>query len=149
MRTDTHNRFFVRIAGIECQNCIDALTRALGAVEGVASVRFHGHVAELEIARTATGSPGELAPPDVTARIVAAVRDEGYETRPEWISPTRPWRGVVIALAIAVALVAAWCGLRALLGFDPLSLAPSPDDAGSLGTLFAVGLLTGFHCAGM
>ena len=149
MVSDTKNRLFVRIAGIECQNCIDALTRALGAVEGVASVRFHGHVAELEIARTATGSPGELAPPDVTARIVAAVRDEGYETRPEWISLTRPWRGAVVALAIAVALVAAWCGLRALLGFDPLSLAPSPDGAGSLGALFAVGLLTGFHCAGM
>ena len=60
-------KLFVRIAGIECQNCIDALTRALGAVEGVASVRFHGHVAELEIARTATGSPGELAPPPFSA----------------------------------------------------------------------------------
>ncbi len=142
-------KLFVRIAGIECQNCIDALTRALGAVEGVASVRFRGHVAEVEIVPSVSGSPGGLALPDITERIVAAVRDEGYETRPEWISRTRPWRGTAVALAIAAALVAAWCGLRALLGFDPLSLAPSPDDAGSLGTLFAVGLLTGFHCAGM
>ena len=149
MRTDTHNRIFVRIAGIECQNCIDALTRALGAVEGVASVRFHGHVAELEIAQTTNGSPGGLAPSDIIGRIVAAVRDEGYETRPEWISSTCSWRGAVVALAIAAALVAAWCGLRALLGFDPLSLAPSPEGAGSLGALFAVGLLSGFHCAGM
>jgi len=149
MRTDPHNRFFVRIAGIECQNCIDTLTRALGAVEGVASVRFHDHVAELKIAQTTNGSPGGLALPDITERIIAAVRDEGYETRPEWISRTRPWRGAVIAFAIAAALVAAWCGLRALLGFDPLSLAPSPGGAGSLGALFVVGLLTGFHCAGM
>ena len=149
MVSDTKKRLFVRIAGIECQNCIDALTRALGAVEGVASVRFHGHVAELEIVRTATGSPGELAPPDVTARIVAAVRDEGYETKPEWISTTLPWRGAVSAIALAAALVAAWCGLRVALGFDPLALAPSPDGAGSLGALLVVGILTGFHCAGM
>ena len=142
-------KLFVRIAGIECLNCIDALTRALSAVEGVASVRFRGHVAELEIVQTANGSLGELAPPDLLARIIAAVRDEGYETKPEWISPTRPWRGAVLAIALAAALVATWCGLRAALGFDPLSLAPSPDGAGSLGALFVVGILTGFHCAGM
>ena len=163
-------RLFVRIAGIECAHCVEALTRALGAVEGVASVRFRGHVAEVRLADDATsvaggastlcepqcpgaerrgGSLGELAPPDLTGRIVAAVRDAGYETRPEWISPTRPWRGAAAALALAAALVAGWCALRAALGFDPLSLAPSPDGAGSLGALFAVGLLTGFHCAGM
>ena len=149
MVSDTKKRLFVRIAGIECQNCIDALTRALSAVEGVASVRFRGHVAELEIAQTADGSLGELAPPDLQARIVAAVRDEGYETKPEWIAPTRAWRGAVLAIGLAAALVAAWCGLRAALGFDPLSFAPSPDGAGSLGALFVVGILTGFHCAGM
>ena len=164
------SRLFVRIAGIECAHCVEALTRALDAVEGVASVRFRGHVAEVRLEDGATpvaggastpceqqrpgaerrdGSLGELAPPDLTGRIVAAVRDAGYETRLEWISPTRPWRGAVIAVALAAALVAAWYGLRAALGFDPLSLAPSPDGAGSLGALFAVGLLTGFHCAGM
>ena len=137
----SYSRLFVRINGIECAHCVEALTRAIGAVDGVASVRFRGHVAELVLAND--------APPDVTGRIVAAVRAEGYETRPEWISPTRPWRGAVIAVALAAALVAAWYGLRAALGFDPLSLAPSPDGAGSLGALFAVGLLTGFHCAGM
>ena len=142
-------KLFVRIAGIECQNCIDALTRALNEVDGVVSVRFLGHVAELEIVQTANGSLGELAPPDITGRIVAAVRDAGYETKPEWFSTTRPWRGAVAALALAAALVAAWCGLRAALGFDPLALAPSPDGAGSLGALFVVGILTGFHCAGM
>ena len=134
-------RFFVRIAGIECAHCVEALTRALGAVEGVASVRFLGHVAEVE--------PRHDAPADLVGRIVAAVRDAGYETRPEWISPTRPWRGAAAALALAAALVAGWCALRAALGFDPLALAPSPGGAGSLGALFAVGLLTGFHCAGM
>ncbi|MBR3085423.1 MAG: DUF2318 domain-containing protein [Kiritimatiellae bacterium] len=149
MSSAPQNRLFVRISGIECQNCIDALTRALGAVEGVASVRFLGHVAEMEIDRSADGSPGGLDAQGFTGRIVAAVRAAGYETRPEWISPTRPWRGAIASLAMAAALVAAWCGLRALLGFDPLSLAPSPDGAGSLGALFAVGLLTGFHCAGM
>lgn len=137
----SYSRLFVRIGGIECAHCVEALTRAIGAVDGVASVRFRGHVAELVLAND--------APPDVTGRIVAAVRAEGYETRPEWISPTRPWRGAVIAVALAAALVAAWYGLRAALGFDPLSLAPTPDGAGSLGALFAVGLLTGFHCAGM
>ena len=142
-------KLFVRIAGIECQNCIDALTRALSAVEGVASVRFRSHVAELEIVQTANGSLGEHALLDMQSRIVAAVRDEGYETKAEWISPTRPWRGAAIAIALAAVLVAAWCGLRAALGFDPLSLAPSPDGAGSLGALFVVGILTGFHCAGM
>ena len=142
-------KLFVRIAGIECQNCIDALTHALNEVDGVASVRFRGHVAEVEIVQTANGSLGEFVPPDITGRIVAVVSDAGYETKPEWISTTRPWRGVVIAIALAAALVAVWCGLRAGLGFDPLALAPSPDGAGSLGALFVVGLLTGFHCAGM
>ena len=137
----TPSRLFVRIDGIECSHCIDVLTHALGTVDGVASVRFHGHVAELELRHD--------APLDITGRIVAAVRAEGYETRPEWISPTRPWRGAAAAIAFAAALVAAWYGLRAALGFDPLALAPSPDGAGSLGALFAVGLLTGFHCAGM
>ncbi len=106
-------------------------------------------MAELEIGQPADGSPGGLALPDITERIIAAVSDEGYETRPEWISRTRPWRGAVIALAIAAVLVATWCGLRVILGFDPLALAPSPDGAESLGALFFVGLLTGFHCAGM
>ena len=103
------------------------LTRALGAVEGVASVRFRGHVAEVRLEDGATsgtggastpcepqrpgaerrgGSLGELAPPELPGRIVAAVRAEGYETRPEWISPTRPWRGAAAALALAAALVA-------------------------------------------
>ena len=132
---------FVRIAGIECAHCIETLTHAIGAVEGVASVRFRGHVAELELRHDTSA--------DIVGRIVVAVRDAGYETRPEWISPTRPWRGAVAALALAAALVATWCALRAALGFDPLALAPSPDGVGSLGALFAVGLLTGFHCAGM
>ena len=92
------SRLFVRIAGIECAHCVEALTRALGAVEGVASVRFRGHVAEVE--------PRHDAPADLVGRIVAAVRDAGYETRPEWISPTRPWRGAAATLALAAALVA-------------------------------------------
>ena len=134
-------KLFVRITGIECAHCVATLTHAIGTVEGVASVRFRGHVAELELRPDASA--------DIVGRIVTAVRDAGYETRPGWISPTRPWRGAVTALALAAALVAVWCGLRAALGFDPLALAPPPDGAGSLGALFAVGLLTGFHCAGM
>ncbi len=46
MCKDSHsNRLFVRNADIECQNCIDVLTRALGAVGGVASERKEGNTA--------------------------------------------------------------------------------------------------------
>jgi hypothetical protein len=40
--TITLTRLFVRIGGIECAHCVETLTHALGAVDGVASVRFRG-----------------------------------------------------------------------------------------------------------
>lgn len=129
-------RRFVRIGGMHCQHCEETLRRALGAVEGVEEVRFRGHVAEV--------SPG-VDP----ALLVAAVREAGYETRPEWVSDAPPRWGAWRAAALAAALAAAWWALRRALGFDPLDVFPTADGAASLGALFVVGLFTSLHCAGM
>ena len=129
-------RRFVRIGGMHCPHCEETLRRALGAVEGVEAVLFRGHVAEVR-------------PAVEPERLVSAVREAGYETRPEWISDAPPRGGAWRAAALAAALAAAWWALRRALGFDPLDVFPTADGATSLGALFFDGLFTSLHCAGM
>ncbi|APR79283.1 heavy metal binding protein [Minicystis rosea] len=59
------------IKGMTCQHCVQAVTKALGKVPGVAKVAG----VDLESGRAVIeGSPDEKA-------VIAAIQDEGYEAK--------------------------------------------------------------------
>ncbi|HNV56228.1 MAG TPA: cation transporter [Smithellaceae bacterium] len=60
----------VKIAGMTCQHCVMAVTKALGAVEGIKDVRVH-----LE---TGIATYDEVKPVDVSI-IAAAIKKAGYD----------------------------------------------------------------------
>lgn len=134
--TQGGGRWFVRVGGMHCEHCVEAVQCALRAVEGVETVRLSGHVAE-------------VSPEVDRAKIVEAIRDAGYDTRLDWITETPPRGRAWIGLATAAAMAVAWQGLRKVAGIYPFDVFPSAGEAASLGALFVVGLLTSLHCAGM
>ncbi len=136
------SRLYVRIEGMYCPHCEAILTSALQKVDGVSTVRFLGHVAEIT-----PRSQTVIAP----AAIINAIHAAGYETRFNWISdhPPRNWMRHAVFLAAVVGIVAIGWILRHAFGVDLLGTIPSVGGDATLAALFVAGLMTSLHCAGM
>ncbi|MGD9656383.1 MAG: sulfite exporter TauE/SafE family protein [Methylocystis sp.] len=126
--------------GMHCHGCEHVIEAAIKKLAGVRSV--------------AASYPTEtvVVDYDADATDFAAIRDKveqnGY--RVVLTEEARRRRSPLVRLAI---IVAALAGLAALILFDTrwISAEGEPDIAQhmSLGLLFLLGLLTGFHCVGM
>jgi len=70
MEEEMSNIQTLKISGMTCAHCAQAVTRSLQAVPGVASV-------EVDLAQAMARVTGEADP----ARLIKAVQDEGYGAR--------------------------------------------------------------------
>ena len=135
-------RLFVPVHEIACDACVRAVTDALRALPAVVAVTPRaGDVFELAL-------DGPLKP----ETIAEAVRHAGYTANASEIAAAPApgaQRHIPLMLPLAGTLVVAYLAATALLGFDPLSIAPVVDGSAALGTLFVLGVLTSVHCMGM
>ena len=138
----SQTRLFVPVHDIACDACVRAVTDALRALPGVVAVTPRaGDVFELTLDRP-------LAP----KAVARAVEEAGYTTSASEIAdrPLRQGRrSVPLMFPVAAGLIVVYLGVTALIGFDPLSIAPVVDGSAALGTLFVLGVLTSVHCMGM
>lgn len=133
---------YIKIEGIHCQHCCEAIRAALLRLEPIKEVKFQSSIAIVR-------HEGALKP----GALVKAVCDAGYVTKPEWISESRKALREHIRLAeflmiLAIILLASWL-LKRLFGFNVFNMIPTIDSSITLGMLFATGLLTSVHCISM
>lgn len=135
----------IRISGMTCPHCEQAVEKALATVPGVAASRasFSGGWAEI-IPASEDGS--RLSRP----LLEAALRQAGYQlvsldanTAPSVLIPMA--RGLCL---LGLALTAFWLLEKAVPG-QWTGYFPDPGTASSLWTLWGVGLLTSLHCLAM
>lgn len=128
MRTETVT---IRVRGMICRACTDAVEGALTQTRGVISarVRYAKGVAEIEY------DPDVVTPGEIAARI----EQSGYGTGENGVS------GMVVDLVCA-----ALCALLVwFLLTNPLNAVPEAKPGMNFGYVFLVGLLTSTHCVAM
>lgn len=135
-------RLFIRIDGIYCEHCVETITIALKALDGVESVSIRQNIAQIA---------GSALPP--VSDIVAAVRNIGYETDETRISENRKKVAQTVKwyefLLIAASILLVVLGIQRIFGYNVFNAIPAVDSGLSYGMLFVTGLLTSIHCISM
>lgn len=126
--------------GMHCQGCEHVIEHAVTRLVGVRAARANYSTETVAVDFDPRATP--------FAAIRASVEQLGYRV----VADAEARKGRPLAARIAMA-VAALAGLAALIFFDTrwISASGAPDISQrmSLGLIFLLGLLTGFHCVGM
>ena len=131
-------RTVLAITGMMCGHCEKSVREALEAVPGVAAASVNLGSGRATV--TLSSPVGDDA-------LITAVEAAGYKAAPLTLAQrVLAIAGFFVTLSCVIAF--GWA-LRHVFGIDLLAFAPSPDASATLGALFAAGLLTSLHCAGM
>ena len=135
----------IRIWGMTCPHCEEAVEKALAAVPGVSSARasYNGGWADVTLLAGCEGGP--LRP-----RLEEAIRQAGYNAAPPGggTAFAGMWTATRGLCALGLALTAFWVLERNLPG-RWTGFFPDPGTASSLWALWVVGLFTSLHCLAM
>ncbi len=79
-----HETVRLRISGMHCASCVSRVEQAMAGVPGVLAARVNlaTQRAEADVVAAAEARPGDGAADSLTRRLVAAVRDAGYDAYP-------------------------------------------------------------------
>lgn len=141
-KDEEKKELYIRVDGIYCEHCVDTVTTALKALDGVEEVSLRQNVARIY--------GNELPSRD---KIIETIRKAGYETDESSISPKRAnvakkikWYELISIVAV---LILSAYGINRAFGYNIFNAIPAVDSGMSYWMLFVTGLLTSIHCIGM
>lgn len=133
---------YVKIDGIQCQNCVDKITKELIKIKNIKEVTIDKSIAQINYVKNIDEE-----------QMIETINNLEYHTTKEYISTDktklkRKREGleyIIIALCILICITA----ITKLLGYNPFNVIPTIDANISYAMLFITGLLTSIHCMSM
>ena len=133
---------YVKIDGIHCEHCIDAITNELLKNKNIKDVIIKNNIAHISYNNKLTNK-----------EIIDTITSIDYITKNEYISDNLKDLdskiSIIEFIIILLALLLVWFIINKIFGYNIFNVIPNIDSNITYGMLFITGILTSIHCISM